>query len=303
MATEIKKNTSSVLFKASILCIAIDSSSAGIISGAIPAVKAEFSNAPTALVESITTLPSLAILLFIALSPLFTNRLGYKKTALIGLAVSFIAGILPFIATNIWMVLICRLFFGAGIGLLNPMAASIVSYFYTGNERAQMLGLSGTVSSLASTLLTMLASVLLAINWRTSFLSYFVLLAIFFLVMAILPEMDIQTNTQHDSFWGQLKKLNKRIYLLFAYYFVVQLMLEGMIIKYSLLVTGKGLGTAAQASFVMSFMSIAGMIVGIIFAPVFKVLKNWLFPILIAAMSISLFGLAFTNSFYGLGFV
>lgn len=260
-------------------------------------MQATFSSAPATLVESITTLPSLAILFFIALSPLFTNKIGYRKTALLGLGTSFVAGVLPFFASNIWMVLICRLFFGAGIGLLNPMAASISSYFYKGNERAQMLGLSGTMSNLASALLTMLAGLLLTISWRTSFLSYFVLLLIFLLVWAVLPEMDLHDGKKHDSFWSQFKKLNKRIYVFFGYYFVIQLMLEGMIIKYSSLVTSKGMGSAAKATFIMSFMSIAGMIVGIVFAPVFKVLNNALLPILIVVMSAGLFGLSMTNSF------
>ncbi|KRM12616.1 MFS transporter [Paucilactobacillus suebicus] len=296
MAANSGRNISSFLFKASILCISIDTSAAGIISGAIPAVEADFSNVPSSLVESISTLPSLAILIFIALSPLLTGKLGYKKVALIGLAISFIAGVMPFFATNIYMVLVCRFFFGAGIGLLNPMAFSIVSYFYVGNERAQMLGLIGTVSSLSSTLLTMLAGVLLKISWRASFLSYSIILIIFFLVMIILPEMDISSNTSNESIWTRLGKLSKRVYLFFAYYAVLQLMLEGMIVKYGLLITGKGFGSATSASFVMSFMSITGMIVGIIFAPVFKVLKNSLLPIAIAAMSAALIGMSFTNS-------
>jgi len=296
MGAKTGRNISSFWFKASILCIAIDTSAAGIVSGAIPALKAEFTTAPSSLVESISTLPSLAILLFIALSPILTAKLGYKRTALLGLAISFIAGVLPFFATNIYMVLLCRFVFGAGIGLLNPMAFSIVSYFYVGNERAQMLGLIGTVSSLASTLLTILAGALMKISWRASFLSYSIILVILFIVMIILPEMDIQSEKSTESVTSRLKQLNKRVFLFFMYYFVLQLMLEGMIVKYGLLVTGKGYGTAPNAMFIMSFMSIAGMIVGIVFGPVFKVLKNALLPIAVAVMSVALIGLAITNS-------
>lgn len=296
MATKAGRNISSWLFKASILCIAIDTSASGIISGAIPALKAEFTTAPSSLVESISTLPSLAILIFIALSPILTAKLGYKRTALLGLAISFVAGILPFFATNIYYVLVCRFFFGAGIGLLNPMAFSIVSYFYVGDERAQMLGLIGTVSSLASTLLTMLAGALLKISWRASFLSYSIILIIFFIVMLVLPEMDIKTEKSEQSVIARLKLLNKRVFLFFMYYFVLQLMLEGMIVKYGLLVTGKGYGTAPNATFIMSFMSIAGMIIGIVFGPVFKVLRNSLLPIAVLVMSIALIGLAVTNN-------
>ena len=209
-------NPSSVLFKASILAISIDATASGVVSGAIPVMQESFSGLPSYLVESISTLPSLSILLFVMLSSFITKRIGYKKTVLLGLMISFLSGIAPFFLNNIYLILAMRFLFGAGIGMLNPLSYSIISYFYDGNERAQMFGLISTVSNFASVILTAAAGLLLQYSWRTSFLTYFILLAVFFLVLFFVPDVHIneeETATEKTGIFSALKTMDKAVLL------------------------------------------------------------------------------------------
>ena len=266
------KDKHSFLFKASILGISIDTTAAGVISGAIPVIRQSFPDVASSLIESITTLPSLAILIFVAISPLVTKKIGYKNTASLGLLISFISGIFPVFMNSIYAILVCRFLFGAGIGLLNPLSYSIVSYFYDGNERAQMFGFIGTVSNLASTLLTMLAGVLLQISWRFSFLTYFILLVVLLLVITFLPKMDIQQENKKISIMKNLRRLNLKTYSFFISMFFMQFIFMTLMTKLALLITNAGYGSATSASFILSFTSLTGMIVGVLFGKVHQII-------------------------------
>lgn len=292
------KDKHSFWFKASILSIAIDSTVSGVVSGAIPLLIKSFPNAPQSVVESISSLPSLAIMICVVLSPFVTKKIGYKRTVLLGLFISFLAGIAPAFISNIYGILASRLVFGAGIGLLNPLSYSIVAYFYDGNERSQMYGLIGTVSNLASVILTALVGILLQYSWHYSFLTYFVLLGILLLVHFILPEMDIQVTDKKDSERDSFKKMDHRVYYYAIIMFFLFLVFMTFNVKFGLLVTGKGYGSVSQATYLLSLTSIVGMGVGVIFGFIHKVLKTALLPVAMTGMALSYFLIAKSNHLF-----
>ncbi|WP_167630156.1 MFS transporter [Listeria valentina] len=284
------RNPASLLFKISVLAISIDATATGIINGAIPLMQESFNDYPKYMVESIATLPNLAILLFIILSSFITKKLGVKKTVLLGMMISFISGIAPFFFDNFYLILASRFLFGAGIGMLNPLSYSVISFFYKGNERAQMYGYISTVSNLASVILTALAGVLLQISWQTSFLAYFVLLAVFFLVLFVVPDVKIEKEeVKKTKILEELKGLNKSVFAYVLCMFVLFTVFMTFNIKISSLITSVGYGSATEASFILSMTGMTGIIIGIIFGYVYKFLKMKIFPIALIVMSISFF--------------
>ncbi|AVK64107.1 hypothetical protein C5Z26_08280 [Lactobacillus sp. CBA3606] len=290
------QNKHSFWFKASILSISIDSTVSGVVSGAIPLMVRSFPNAPQAIVESISSLPSLAIMLAVMISPFVTNKIGYKKTVLIGLAISFLAGIAPAFVPNIYLILAFRFIFGLGIGLLNPLSYSIVAYFYDGDERSSMYGLIGTVSNFASWILTGLVGVLLQFSWHYSFLTYFVLLAILILVYFILPEMDIQPAAKGKKEKTNFSAMDHRVYYLAIVMFFLFMVWMTFNQKFGLLVTSKGYGNASQATYILSLTAPIGMIIGIFFGLIHKWLKNALLPLAMFMMALLLLVTATSNS-------
>ncbi|MFC6293689.1 MFS transporter [Lactiplantibacillus daoliensis] len=293
----ITQNKHSFWFKASILSISIDSTVSGVVSGAIPLMVKSFPNAPQSIVESISSLPSLAIMLAVIISPFVTNKIGYRKTVLIGLAISFLAGIAPTFSPNIYLILAFRFIFGLGIGLLNPLSYSIVAYFYDNDERSQMYGLIGTVSNFASWILTGLVGVLLQFSWHYSFLTYFVLLAILILVYFVLPEMDIKTEVKKEkSHKNNFLAMDHRVYYLAVVMFFLFMVWMTFNQKFGLLVTGKGYGNASQATYILSLTAPVGMIIGIFFGLLHKWLKNILLPLAMFMMALLLLVTAASNS-------
>jgi MFS family permease len=296
-------NPASFIFKASILAISIDATASGVVSGAIPLLKESFAKAPTALVESISTLPSLSIMLFVLLSSFITKAIGYKKTVLLGLFISFLSGIAPFFLDNLYLILVSRFLFGAGIGMLNPLSYSIISYFYEGDTRAKMFGLISTVSNTASVILTAFVGLLLTISWKASFLTYFVLLAVFFLVLFFVPDVKIEEEKGEGktNIFHELRNIDKRVFACAAGMFILFSIFMTINIKLGLLITGKGYGDATQTSFILSLSNLTGIVIGVIFGNVYKHVKEKLFPIMLIVMALGLFGLISSGNIFVTG--
>lgn len=131
-----------------LLSISILLTSANAVAGTIPIMAERFPSIPLSQIESLTTIPSLSVLIFVVLSNPIAKRLGNKATVLIGVFIVLIAGLIPTVANSFWLILASRFLLGAGIGLFNAMAYSLISYYYEGTQRQTMMGYEGSVNSL-----------------------------------------------------------------------------------------------------------------------------------------------------------
>lgn len=78
----------------------------------------------------------------VCLSVRFDTCSWTKLTILIGLVITLLAGTFPMYAVAFTPILISRFLLGAGIGLFNSLAVSLIPQFYVDDEeeRASMLG-------------------------------------------------------------------------------------------------------------------------------------------------------------------
>lgn len=83
------------------------------------------------------------------------------------------------------LVLLSRIAFGMGIGLINAKAIAIISQRYQGKERVQMLGIRGSMELIGGASCSLLVGQLLKIHWTFAFLIYgfgFVILIMYLLL-------------------------------------------------------------------------------------------------------------------------
>ena len=132
-------NKNSVLFKASLLSISLVLVAGPVISSLIPLMQQSFPNQSTSSIELIATIPNFGILIFVLLSNIFIKFLGKKNTVLLGLLIALIAGIVPVFVDNYTVILVSRFLFGAGIGLFNALAVSLITELYDGDEQASLM--------------------------------------------------------------------------------------------------------------------------------------------------------------------
>lgn len=123
-------------------------------------------------IEMLVTIPNLGIMIFVLVSGFFASHLGEKRMIMLGLLVATVAGLAPLVTNNYFVILSSRFLLGAGIGLVNPLAYSLLNILYTSNESATLLGYANAITSLCGAVTAAVAGYLALITWHATFLIY-----------------------------------------------------------------------------------------------------------------------------------
>ncbi|MFC6200616.1 MFS transporter [Lactiplantibacillus nangangensis] len=292
------------LMKFSLLSISLVLTSAGAISGNIPAMAKTFTNEPLSSVEMLTTIPALMVVIFVLLSSFVAKKIGSKQTVVLGLIIALVSGLVPVFSTDFTVVLISRAGLGVGFGLFNSLAVSMISDFFDGDTRAQLIGFQSAFQGLGTAIMTYVAGQLLKTNWHVTFWIYAIILPILVLFILFVPSPEkegLQAQTKSsDKPAKQSTNVQVIGYVLFL--FVVLVIYMAAQVKLALLLTTNGYGSATDAANIISIMSIGGMLAGFAFGAVFKVVRQYTIPFSVVLMAIGFLCLALANNVILAGF-
>ncbi|MDD4941498.1 MAG: MFS transporter [Candidatus Omnitrophica bacterium] len=162
------------------------------ISPALAKIRQAFPGTDITLIKLVLTLPSLLIIPFSLLGGWLASRMRKKTILLIGLVIYFLAGVGGGFARTIAQLLVIRGIFGIGVGLIIPLSISLIVDFYEKQERAKMMGLSGSVSHFGGVLFLLLSGWLACMSWRYAFGVYGLSALIMVTVFFWLPEPPVK---------------------------------------------------------------------------------------------------------------
>ncbi|MEC0234914.1 MFS transporter [Paenibacillus kribbensis] len=265
-----------VLFKTALLSISLVLTSASAISAVIPMMLNQLSGVSSSLIESVVTIPSFSMMLFVLLSGPISSRLGKKNTVLLGLLLVVIGGILPMLTTNITWILALRLVLGAGLGMFNSLAVSLISDFFEGDERAQLVGFQSAVQGLGSSLATFVAGQLALIDWQFAFLCYAITIPIALLFFLVIPEPErgeptvSSTGTGHRSGGVSIPVLG-----LGAALFLFMTFIMIVYTKTGIMIAEKSMSNAGFLGTALTLFSLSTMIAGFLFGRIYKWFRNY----------------------------
>lgn len=264
--------------KLSLLSISLILTSMGAISMLVPSLLKSYPNESTALIESIVTLSTLSTVIFVLLNEKIVEKIGCRRTVLIGLVLAFVGGIGPGVVNNFKLIFVSRIVLGAGLGLCNPLAISMIGYFFKDEkERATLLGYQNAVSGLGLTSLTLIAGILSVYNWRYSFMIYLVLIPVFFLVYFNVPEPVRSGNKEvhkENNISKNKLKITLPVVIMAATIFIFFILYFTMTLKGASLIVQRKLGTTLSAGNILSLRSLATMAGGVLFSRFYKVMKD-----------------------------
>lgn len=177
------------LVKVSILSISLLTVMASAaISPALAKIRQAFPQADITLIKLVLTLPSLLIIPFSLLGGWLAGRMSKRLILAIGLVIYFIGGVGGGLARSIGQLLFIRGLFGVGVGLIIPLSISLIADFYEKEERAKMMGLSGSVSHFGGVIFLLVSGWLAMMSWRYAFAVYALSALILGLVWFWLPD-------------------------------------------------------------------------------------------------------------------
>lgn len=235
---------------------------------ALSAIADNFPQASSTAIAAIATLPSLTAIPMTMLAGMIAGRrISYRALCCIGILIQFVGGLLPFFASSIEEILICRVLLGLGTGLVSPLTTTVTLALFSGEELSKQVGRNSMASNVGAISFILLGGVLCNIEWRMPFLAYIILLPVFFVVLLLLPDtekskeskeskpekLDFKSAvTGHLLFWSILYA----IYMIFEYPFITEL---------SSIITKSGIGDAVTCSVILCIYALFGVLGGKMF--------------------------------------
>ena len=280
--------------KFSLLSISILLMSHLAISPVIPSLynfyNSQNSNIGLASVESLATIPAMMITIFVLLSNVVIKFLGKKNTVLLGLIIIFIFGLVPVFTSNFKLVLISRLFLGAGIGLFNSLSISLISDFFDDSTRGAMIGLRTAFLNIGKALTTFISGYLVILGVQYTFLVYALALPIFILFLFFVPNSENIYNKKVSV------KFHKETIYLTMLTFFIGVSYMGATIKIPTLLIEKYFYHPATATNLLTILAISGIFSGVLFGFLVKRAKNLTLTIMLSFMTLGSMIFAFSNN-------
>lgn len=288
------------VLKYSLLSASLLVGSAPAINANIPAMASAFDTIPLAMIEMLTTVPSLFLMISVLISSFNAKKIGYKQTASLGLLIVAVSGILPVFVSNFYLILISRAMLGFGIGLFNSLTVALVNSFYQGKDRAKMYGLQSAFEGAGGIFITFIAGQLLKIGWQAPFLAYAIAIPVCIVFIKFIPKVatanDISVDTNVIVKENGFKKDNIMLISFIALLFVAASLYMTMGIKVSTLITTAGYGNASDASLVIILLSLGAITAGTLFSKIIKIFKQ-LTPIIgLLILALAMFLIGISNS-------
>lgn len=281
------------MLKPTIISISMATVMAGAaISPALGLIAEAFPNASETTIKLVLTAPSIMIIPFSFLSSFLTTKLTKRTIIMIGLLIYLIGGIGPQFVPNIGLLLAFRLILGMGVGLVTPLAMSLINDYYSGKERTKMMGYNSAFSNFGGIITMLLAGWLATFGWRVPFNVYFLGLVIFILIFFFLPKGEVETEEQNFD-------KSKMPLAVFGYAFAmgaIMLAYYSVATNMALYLEQNELGGASLAGTVISFTTVGGMITSLILVQIEMAFKKFVIPVMLSSMGLAFFILSFTNS-------
>ena len=125
-------------------------------------------------IQLLTVLPNLVTIPFILCSGKICKKDNQMLILGVGLGIYTLTGVLYFFADTMIELILLSCLLGVGCGLVIPLAASLVSQYFSGKARTKQLGMKSSISNFTVIFATLFVGWVASIGWHLSFIVYMV---------------------------------------------------------------------------------------------------------------------------------
>ncbi len=232
----------------------------------------DFSEASTTAVQMVLTLPSIFVMVFSLITGQLAVKVPKRTLLLIGLMIFVFSGVACGFAPTMTALLIFRSLLGIGVGMIAPLATSLIADFFTGEERAQMVGYSQSARTFIGILVGPVVGAIAAVNWRNVFWIYLLGAVVFLITIFFIPEPPREEKTTIVS----TGKLPREAWLFALFMMLHRLAYFVVPANLSVFVDENGWGGTGLSGWAISAITLTSFFSSMFFAPVYKIVNRWL---------------------------
>lgn len=301
MAKQERHHHSGLGTKATLLLCSCDSNALG--SEMTPILAVIALAFPGENVNLLVALPPLCIIPASLLAAKLSYYVSRKTILAVGQLLFVIGGLGGALAPSFEFLLVTRIFFGLGCGLVYPIVPTLISYFYAGQERVGMMGRANAVGSIIAMVFSTLSGTLATIGWRVPFLVNVFFIFVFVMQCLFLPkvppEREMGFAQQVQSLAPQERRIGPRAWMCILLMFVAMTISMVYLLKMAIFIQETGIGDSVVAGFASSASTCVALLVSLVFPRVFLRLRRFTVIIPLAGVALAFILLATATSTVG----
>lgn len=256
------------MVKAAVMALSLPLSSVSIVGAIVGNLKEDFPDASTLQLQSFITIPVIGGIIATLVGGYLAARVGKKNLCLVGALLCFLGGIAPMFIDDLSWKTAVRVICGFGVGLLQPLSASLIVDLFKGKTADFLMGLQSSMVGVGAFILSTSIAFIMTIDWHGVYYVYVLALLVFAMVLAFVPNEVNEIGRIHK---GELGSRTRRKKMPMSAYFgmVLQIVFAagyGIIAANQALAAKEtGVISAVQVATIISIASVSSLIGGLVF--------------------------------------
>ncbi|MCD8217886.1 MAG: MFS transporter [Clostridiales bacterium] len=281
------KKVNKQMLKVTILVLTFSQMATNGLSPAMSDMAAAFPDVATSTIQMLMTLPGIFVVILSLISAWLTSV--FPKKYLIGtgsLCICATAVLGTCFHQSLPVLFAWSALMGIGMGLISALTVSLISDYYEGQEKENLMGLQTSAANVGGMIMTAVGGVLTAIAWNFDYLVYLIAVPGLLLLILFVPKETPVLREQQDkavatagrSSAGSLLK-NGKVWIFVVISVMLLFLFNAGPTNLSMYVTEFGIGNSVVAGWVATVFLLGGTLMGIAFGIFSKRLGVFTIPL------------------------
>ncbi len=240
----------------------------------------------TKVVAYLISAPCLVVILVTLVSGKLMNSIPKKTLMIAGVVFWLVGGTLPYFMSSLETILIMRLVFGVGVGIIQSLCpALVVDNFKDPAERAKVMGNMTSFQMLGALFFSLVSGYLGKIGWNIAFLVHLVAIISLIAALVCIPyKQPAMAETPHEK----IKFRPTAMMWVWCIAFLVYMSGAQTYANFaSSLITERGLGDTVTAGYSLACFALGGFVMGFVFGKVSDIFKKLTLTVGCVLLSVS----------------
>ena len=175
------------IFQAAVLSLSLLLASVSVAGCLLGDLAAEFSDLPISTIQMFVSFPIIGGMIANVTGGILAPKIGKKNLCLLGIALAFVGAISPMFIPNFYGKVAVRIVASLGVGLIQPLSASLIVDCFEGKVANVMMGFQSSMVGAGATLFASTMAAIMVYDWHYAYCAYLYAVAVFLLVLVGIP--------------------------------------------------------------------------------------------------------------------